>query len=63
LGQVQRQLVKNGNFPCDADMAQAIGTIAGHFQINGLISTDLLSPLMIEPGHGQSIDQVVVPHV
>ena len=39
-------------------MTQAIGSVAGHLQIDREVVAELLSPFVIQPGHHQPLDQL-----
>ena len=54
-GDRQGAIPQHGNFPRDADMAQAIGPVAGHLQIDGQIVADLMRLLVVQPGHHQPL--------
>ena len=54
---------QHSDFPRHADVAQAVGAVAGDLQIELQVITDGLCTFVIQPGHGEPLGQFVVRHV
>ena len=50
---------QHGRFAGDADVSQAIGPVAGHFQVDAEIAADVLGRFVVEPRHHQPVGQLL----
>jgi hypothetical protein len=55
LAEFQRQAIEHRRFAGDADVPQAIGPVAGHFQVDGKVVAQRLGRFVIEAGHHQPV--------
>ena len=61
--QRERPIEQHGRLARDTDMAQAVGPIAGHFQVDGEVAAVGLGRLVVEPGHHQPLGELIGGHV
>ena len=58
-GQLELFVVENCNFSRHADVSQAVGAIAGDFEIDADIAAGVLDGLQVEAGQHQTIGHVL----
>ena len=63
IGDPQRLRPQHGDLPRYAEMAQAVGTVTGHLQVNGQVLADALGRFVVQAGHGQAMGQFGGVHV
>ncbi len=54
-GDRQRAIPQHGNFPRDADMAEAVGPVARDLQVDRQVVADLMRFFVVQPGHHQPL--------
>jgi len=63
LGNVQFAAEEHGHFPGDAQMPQAVGPVARHFQVDGQIASHLAGFFVVQPCHRQPPLELFERHV
>ena len=59
VGNAERRVEQNRGFASDADVAQAIASITGDFEIDDSVLSDMCRRLVIQSGHRETMRQRV----